>query len=400
MKSKTIILSSSKKFANNSPRAILTLVSENNTLDGKIRLYNMQDLQRGVKLGIYYNNEVISSNLIKDRDAYNFKLNQHLDLDKDVYCALVDTLNKNDVILSGGNDLGFCFSDEVEGSDEEDIGEIADMEELNIDIDSDDSENYTYTKHDSNNNNDTSNCNNNCKDCVYKKYFFEHHAKCDLPNDYDECNQEKKYNCVEKPQNKFLNQENFNTDNKHHSTNREECKEDFEAKENCSCNLFENECFDFESFEKKQNDKTCKEQASTETKQPTTIETNIEPESVNTNITSKQSEAENFISIISEQLDELFATYPVDEEIMAIIPNSKIVRIVDPIDDSYYVVGVIYENDRIEYLIYGVPAKYNSPVPLELGENYQWLALNPDDPMSDGYYLIYQNASNGKLMPI
>ena len=44
MKSKTLILSSPKKIVNNSPRAILTFISDNKNIEGKLRLYNLDIL--------------------------------------------------------------------------------------------------------------------------------------------------------------------------------------------------------------------------------------------------------------------------------------------------------------------------------------------------------------------
>jgi len=58
MKSKTIILSSPKKIVNNSPRAILTFISDNKNIEGKLRLYNLDILPPASKLGIYYDSQV------------------------------------------------------------------------------------------------------------------------------------------------------------------------------------------------------------------------------------------------------------------------------------------------------------------------------------------------------
>ncbi|MBO5909914.1 MAG: hypothetical protein J6Q15_00235, partial [Clostridia bacterium] len=65
-----------------------------------------------------------------------------------------------------------------------------------------------------------------------------------------------------------------------------------------------------------------------------------------------------------------------------------------------YVLGAIYENDNLQYIAYGVPAQYNSQPPADLGKHYQWLPLNPRDTMSDGYFMIYQDAINGSIIEI
>ena len=54
----------------------------------------------------------------------------------------------------------------------------------------------------------------------------------------------------------------------------------------------------------------------------------------------------------------------------------------------------------MKYIAYGVPAQYNSMPPQDLGNHYQWLPLNPRDAMSDGYFMIYQNALTGSIVEI
>ncbi len=103
----------------------------------------------------------------------------------------------------------------------------------------------------------------------------------------------------------------------------------------------------------------------------------------------------NYLSSVVEQLEEMFKEYPLDEQIMSIIPNSKIIKVED-IENNSYIVGTLFDADGIKYLLYGVPARNNTAPPKEFDGNYQWLALDPDDPLSDGYYLLYTDITNGK----
>ena len=80
-----------------------------------------------------------------------------------------------------------------------------------------------------------------------------------------------------------------------------------------------------------------------------------------------------------------------------IIPDSKFVRVSG---ENSYVIGAIYEDNMLKYIAYGVPATYNSTPPADLGQHYQWLPTNPLDVMSDGYFMIYQNALNGTIVEI
>ena len=93
----------------------------------------------------------------------------------------------------------------------------------------------------------------------------------------------------------------------------------------------------------------------------------------------------------------MFAKYPEDEMLNSIIPNSRFIKVNN---ENPYVLGVIYEDKQLKYIAYGVPAQYNSLPPIDFGQHYQWLPLNPHDIMSDGYFMIYQDAVNGTLVEI
>lgn len=125
---------------------------------------------------------------------------------------------------------------------------------------------------------------------------------------------------------------------------------------------------------------------------------NVETESLVETIPASEQD-NSYLASIVEQLEEMFKEYPLDEQIMSIIPNSKIVKVED-IENSSYIVGTLFDDTGIKYLIYGVPARYNTAPPKEFDGNYQWLALDPDDPLSDGYYLLYTDIANGKPVKI
>ena len=52
------------------------------------------------------------------------------------------------------------------------------------------------------------------------------------------------------------------------------------------------------------------------------------------------------------------------------------------------------------YMCYAVKSNYNSTPPDELGNNYQWLPLDKEDPLSDGYYLVFQDATDFKILEL
>lgn len=107
------------------------------------------------------------------------------------------------------------------------------------------------------------------------------------------------------------------------------------------------------------------------------------------------------VSIISEilpQFDYIFNNYDADEELNSMLPNSKFVKINE--NHEQYSIGALYENDEMKYICYAVKCNYNSPAPEELGTHYQWLPLDKDDPLSEGYYIVFQDAKDLKILQL
>lgn len=105
-----------------------------------------------------------------------------------------------------------------------------------------------------------------------------------------------------------------------------------------------------------------------------------------------------FFELISDQVDDLFDNYPRVDELEELISNSKWVKIDFENNGNEYVLGLIYDGFDLKYICYGVPGKYGSTPPKQLGE-CQWLPLDPADPV-DGYWVIYQDANTGDKVDI
>ena len=103
---------------------------------------------------------------------------------------------------------------------------------------------------------------------------------------------------------------------------------------------------------------------------------------------------------IKEQLDVLFNRYPEETFLNEVIPNSRWIKV--DYDDSgeYYVIGLIYENDKIKFISYGVPGQFDVDPPRELAGAAQWLPLDPNKPEDIGYWLTYQDAKNGEAVEV
>ncbi len=306
MKSKTIILSS----PNTNGRAILTLFEEDELLKSKIRLYNTTKLNRFCKLGIYHNKNVFSANLLEKDGVYLSSMVGEFDLEKDFYCAIINTENNNDVVLSGGTYSGCFFNEE----------NVFENKLRTIEKENPNTSLYNYEEEKIEENLINNSCEEDfekCKNCKYKEWFYA---------------QQKENSFDEKP----FNEETF-------------------YQEKTQTN----------EFEKKE------------------VET--------------QYQQFNTPSLISH-FKTIFDSYPEDKSLTNLIPNGKFVKINE--NNSNYSIGAIFENDEMKYICYATLCNYNSPIPSEIGEHYQWLPLDKEDPMSEGYYIVFQDAKDLKIVEL
>lgn len=116
--------------------------------------------------------------------------------------------------------------------------------------------------------------------------------------------------------------------------------------------------------------------------------------------TSAFSNVENFYDEIKGQLSLLFERYPEETFLNEIIPNSKWVKVDYEDNGQYFVIGLLYENNKVEYVCYGMPGEYTTTPPREFGSLCQWLPLDPEKPNELGYWLMYQDAETGENVEI
>lgn len=104
----------------------------------------------------------------------------------------------------------------------------------------------------------------------------------------------------------------------------------------------------------------------------------------------------NFFSQIKTQVDSLFEKSNHEEFLEEIIPNSKFVKVEYEESGDYYILGLIYEEDSLKYVVYGVPGVYQKNPPKEISGYPVWLPLDKDRNESFGYWLSYQDADTGE----
>jgi len=308
MKSKTIIISAEDKEG----RGILTIYEEEDLLKCKLRLYNVEKLNRYCKLGIYHQKEVFSANLLEKEGIYISSMVGDFDMDKDFYAAIVDTSQNNKVMLSGGTYAGYFFNDNKD-FEKENIFENIEKEKPYTSIYPKEYEEQEtieiLDKSEENNKSENNKCEDceKCKKCKYKEYFYSQ------------------------------NQENEKVENLSNQT--------------------------IEKPKEKEIEQT-----------------------------------KTLIESIVPQFDYDFNNYEEDKTLTSLIPNSKFVKINE--NQESYSIGAIYENEEMKYICYAIMKNYNISPPEELGEHYQWLPIDKEDPLSEGYYVVFQDAKDLKIVEL
>jgi len=102
---------------------------------------------------------------------------------------------------------------------------------------------------------------------------------------------------------------------------------------------------------------------------------------------------------VKDELNDLFEKYPAEENLEKAVEHSRWVRI-EFAPQKYYTVGVLYENSLPRYICYGVPADNKNEPPAALKGYCSYLPLSLFDLRGKGYWMMYQDAYNGKCVEI
>lgn len=105
----------------------------------------------------------------------------------------------------------------------------------------------------------------------------------------------------------------------------------------------------------------------------------------------------NFYQAVKPQIDEMFVRYPAEERLNTLVPNSKWVR-VDTDAEDYYVLGVLFDLSLPIFICYGVPGVRSVPPRGDIADVSVWLPLDNRRPDGDGFWVIYQSATDGKCI--
>lgn len=375
--SKTLLLSPEKSASQyaNMPRGILTIDGNARSLNGKLRTYNLTISPSETVVGVYFNGSVYKTSIRPvERGAYSFSLTgNYADL-SDIYFAFI---YKNQVLLCGGT-YGDCIADikeqifdekpatvsaqaQTEESEDYETAAEEDINDFFMQADTkrrlDDIENI----HDATENVDTT------------PAFSQSMPYMDMP----------------------LTDNAFETTGVYPIQNEGEQTDSASVDEPLAqgVNSMPNDTVTVQT----ENEQLANAMGTdiNEKSDDASAVNQAEAQSINS-----QSFAGDFFANISDQLDELLSSYPLDEELNAIVPDAKFVKIADSETGESYVLGVINQNGAPRYLAYGIPSTYDSEPPDSMKGKCQWLPTDLTDPLSDGYYIIYQDTQTGDLINI
>ncbi|MBE7092610.1 MAG: hypothetical protein E7365_05485 [Clostridiales bacterium] len=103
----------------------------------------------------------------------------------------------------------------------------------------------------------------------------------------------------------------------------------------------------------------------------------------------------SFFDCNKEKFNDLLYNNPVNESLMALIPESKWVDVLE----ENYTFGIIYDENNIPlYICYGFDLGWSEDPPKKLEGYSQWIPLDCSDPQNKGLWVIYINAQTGERL--
>lgn len=331
---KTLFLTN-KNDNHNKSLSTLILEKKNSTIFCTMKCY--YDIPNGdLILGIQCKDKIIKQNISFENNPYNFILSQNIDLDEKISCVLISNYKNEFTPIIWGSEKKDNYKSQILSSLRENISKLSqNKNEINVINSKKDKTTYSADLDPSRN---------------------------QSPHSIEIINDSPSFNLMPKTQ--TPHEMNFNNIQEVSSQNIQQLEVTNEVAM-AQASLFEYTDDEVEKI----------------------IDNNI----IESNITSH-----NFYNMIAEQLQELFDKYPREYNLEKLIENSKWAKITYDNENKPYVVGIIYENDDIKYICYGVPGSYDTPQPNELIGYSQWLPTDIADPYNNGYWVMYQDADTGE----
>lgn len=363
---KTIFLSN-KTDKNTKTLAILTLEKKHNGVYCTLKAYNSTP-KGDLILGIKSNEKIIKQNISFNNDTYNFIVSENLNLDSSLGCVLLDAKDNYSPII-WGSEKSDNFKSQIVNNLRTNISRLQTVSTKKVILEEPIIEEPIEEKI------ETKICNNDEEKIIDSVKIEE------LNISNEDTKDEIEETAISPINSKSALEEKTNLYNINNYQNIEENYSQISLEEELIKNeseiaVAQNYAQLFESSEEEIND---------------VIDNEFNKDVLNIN-----GNEHKFYEMIAEQLEELFDKYPREHHLENLIDQSKWVKINYNNDDRYYVVGIIYNNNDIKYICYGVPGEYNTEPPKELKDYSQWLPVDVTNPYENGYWVMYQDADTGE----
>lgn len=109
--------------------------------------------------------------------------------------------------------------------------------------------------------------------------------------------------------------------------------------------------------------------------------------------TSESNNEPIFYTLVEEQVAKMFETYPADQTLSELLPNSRFAKIDFDGEGLYYSLGLLYgENGNVEKICYAVKARIDQKPPEDIKDYCFYLPSGE----SEGYFVLLQDAKTGE----
>ncbi len=108
-------------------------------------------------------------------------------------------------------------------------------------------------------------------------------------------------------------------------------------------------------------------------------------------------DSDGYYLAIKGEIDELFSKYPLDKTLLKAFPTGKFVRLRGSELSPTYLVGVLYEEEKVRYICYALKAEDKTAPPKELKNVCSFVPTKAYDE-EEGFFVIFQSATTGECI--
>lgn len=160
-------------------------------------------------------------------------------------------------------------------------------------------------------------------------------------------------------------------------------------------NYFEEENNEREQFEKV--GKNAHREGATESKNEKTGAVAAEDVDAESVLRPFKKNPDGYYLSIKSEVEELFKTYPRDKTLSGAFSCSDWVRIKGTAKDPQYLVGVLYEDGRAQYICYALATDDKNSPPEEIKDVCAFVPFSVFDT-TRGFFVIFQSAASGECI--